>query len=152
MHRVALSLYLGLLALAIPSTTLAQLRIDTVFTWRGYGRMATTHLQIYDISTEEDRPYTIILRELADNRGASTVHDARHLVELIGRQYDIDPAETTWVFHWGGFSFAGAEGNKRKELFLRATFRRNKSGTLGTASWRVVTREHVEVYTDRQFR
>ncbi len=74
------------------------------------------------------------------------------LVELIGRKFEVDPAQAYWVCHWGAFSFEGAQPNKRKELFLRATFRRTKNQSLGTPSWRVVTREEVEEYTDRQFR
>ena len=130
----------------------AQLLVDTLFTWQGYTRIATCHLRIYKTAPDEDRPHTVVIRELAENDGPSTTSDARHLVELIGRQYDVDPAQAYWVFHWGAFSYAGAEPNKRKELFLRATFRRNKNQGLGTPLWRVVTRKEVEDYTDRQFR
>jgi hypothetical protein len=138
--------------LAVPLEASAQLRVDTLFTWRGYARAATCRLQIYAVPSDEDRPHTVVLRELAENDGASTLTDARHLVELVGRRFEIDPAAATWVFHWGAFSFEGAAPNKRKEMFLRATFRWNKSGTLDTPSWRVVTRAQVEDYTDRQFR
>lgn len=151
--RSALSGFLLLLiSLAAPSQASAQLRADTVFTWRGYGRPSTCGLRIYATPIDEDRPHTVIIREQAENGGASTIADARHLVELIGRRFEIDPAEATWVFHWGAFSYDGAVPDKRKELFLRATFRWNKSGTLSTPSWRVVTRAQVEDYTDRQFR
>ena len=130
----------------------AQPRVDTVFTWQGYARPSSCHLRIYATPADEARPHTVVLREIAENRGASTVADARHLAELIGRQYDIDPAAATWVFHWGAFSYAGAAPDKRKELFLRATFRWNKSGTLSTPLWRVISRAQVDAYTDRQFR
>lgn len=91
----------------------------------------------------------MILDELADNKGTSITGDARHLVELIGRQLTFEPSETCWIFHWGAFSFEGAENSTRKELFLRATFRRTKSGALGSPYWRVLSREEVEEYTDR---
>ena len=152
MRRVYVSLFIFLLGLTVPPHASAQLRADTVFTWRGYGRASTCGLRIYATPFDEDRPHTVIIREQAENDGASTVADARHLVELIGRRFEIDPAEATWVFHWGAFSYEDAAPNKRKELFLRATFRWNKSGTLSTPTWRVVTRAQVEDYTDRQFR
>ena len=152
MCRAFLGLFVGLIGLAAPSDVSAQLRADTVFTWRGYARASTCHLRIYATPSDEDRPHTIIIRELAENTGASSIADARHLVELVGRRFEIDPAAVTWIFHWGAFSYEGAAPNKRKELFLRATFRWNKSGSLGTPSWRVVTREQVEDYTDRLFR
>ena len=152
MRRTLPCFLIILLSLAVPSQASAQLRADTVFTWRGYGRASICGLRIYATPTDEDRPHTVIIREQAENDGASIIADARHLVELLGRQFEIDPAEATWVFHWGAFSYDGAAPNKRKELFLRATFRWNKSGTLSTPSWRVITRAQVEDYTDRQFR
>lgn len=152
LRRASLCLFVGLLGLAVPLEAPAQLRTDTLFTWRGYTRTATCRLQIYAVPSDEDRPYTIVLHEIAENGGASTLTDASYLAELVGRQFEIDPAKATWLFFWGAFSYEGAVPNKRKELFLRATFRWNKSGTLSTPSWRVVTREQVEDYTDRQFR
>ena len=116
----------GLLGLVSPSQAKAQLQVDTVFTWRGYTRPATCHLRIYTSPTDDARPHTVLIRELAENAGGSTVSDARHLVELIGRRFAVDPAEAHWVFHWGAFSYAGATPDRRKELFLRATFRWNK--------------------------
>ena len=152
MRFVFSCLVVGLISLAVPPQAPAQLRADTVFTWRGYARASMCRLRIYATPADEDRPHTVIIREQAENSGVSTVADARHLVELVGRRFEIDPAEATWIFHWGAFSFEGAEPNRRKELFLRATFRRNKNQSLGTPSWRVVSREEVEAYTDRQFR
>lgn len=130
----------------------AQLLADTVFTWQGYTRTATCHLRIYKTAPGEERTHTVVIGERAENDGPSTTSDARHLVELIGRQLDVDPAQAYWIFHWGAFSYKGAQPNQRKELFLRATFRRTKNQSLGTPSWRVVTRQEVEEYTDRQFR
>ena len=107
------------------------------------------HTGLFVVNDEID---TVVIGERAENDGPSTTSDARHLAELIGRQLDVDPAQAYWIFHWGAFSYNGAQPNQRKELFLRATFRRTKNQSLGTPSWRVVTREEVEAYTDRQFR
>ena len=151
MLRAWRCLFMVLLATAAHPAS-AQLLIDTVYTWQGYARAGICHLRIYKTAPGEERTHTVVIREQAENDGPTTTSDARHLVELVGRQFDVDPARAYWVFHWGAFSFEGAEPNRRKELFLRATFRRNKNQSLGTPSWRVVSREEVEAYTDRQFR
>ncbi len=139
-----------LAAFAAPAR--AQLVADTLFTWKGYDGTGKCRIRIYKTPpSDEDRSHVVVIRELAENKGPATVNDARHLAEMIGRTYGIDPANAYWVFHWGAFSFEGARPNKRKELFIRATFRHGKSQRLGTPSWRVITREDVEDYTDRQF-
>ncbi len=152
MRRVFACLFAAVLASACAPPAFTQALVDTVYTWQGYVRTGTCHLRIYAAPPGEDRTRTVVVRELAENAGPSTVADARHLVELIGRHFEIDPTEATWVFHWGAFSFEGAGLRGRKELFLRATFRRLKSQNLSTPSWKVISREEVEAYTDRQFR
>ena len=142
-----------LLALAPPLSLVAQPLADTLFTWRGYARVAECRVQVYPAPPDEEtRTRTILVRELARNRGPSTVQDARHLVELIGRQLGLNPAEAYWVFHWGAFSYAGAAPDRDKELFLRATFRRTSTGRLGTPYWKVINRDAVRELTDRRFR
>lgn len=152
MLRVFLSVSVGWLVVGGMQPAGAQLLADTVFTWRGYGRAATCQLRLYAAPPGEERTHTFVIREVAENEGPSTVSDVRHLVELIGRAFEIDPAQATWVFYWGAFSYEGAHPDRRKELFLRATFRRNKNRSLSTPLWRIVTREEVEDYTDRHFR
>ena len=76
--------------------------------------------------------------------------DVQHLVELVARSLDVDPEEAFWVFHWGGFSYAGSE-RSGKEFFLRATFRRSDTGSLGAPFWRLISRNTVVDYTDRAF-
>ena len=93
----------------------------------------------------------VVIREIAENRGPPATRDARYLVDHIGRDFDFDPVTALWVFHWGSFSYAGA-GESRREIFLRATFRRSSSGDLGGPSWRLVDREDLEELTDRKFR
>ncbi len=139
----------ALLSTAI--ATQAQTVADTSFSWQGYGRTSTCRLAIFDNAPDEERPYTIVVREVGTNTGDSTLDDARYLVEQVGRSYGIDPAQATWVFHWGAFSYDGAE-REGKEILLRATFRRGKRGDLTTPSWRLVSRAEVEEITDRQFR
>ena len=79
----------------------AQLLADTVFTWQGYTRTATCHLRIYKTAPGEERTHTVVIGERAESDGPSTTSDARHLVELIGRQFDVNPDQAYWIFHWG---------------------------------------------------
>lgn len=151
MHRELLLALFVAFGLMSPSTAQAQLIADTLFTWQGYARIAQTQLRLYHNPAEEKRPYTVVLQELAANDGPSTVTDARYLADEIGRTFGIDPAEAYWVFHWGGFSYAGAQPDAKKELFIRATFTRSTSDRLMGPSWRIVGRDDVLAYTDRQF-
>ncbi len=136
--------------LALPEAY-AQPVADTLFTWQGYGRSSTCQVRIFAVPTNDDRPHTIVIREVAENKGHSTLEDAAFLVEQVGRQFGIDPTEATFIFHWGSFSYEDARPNRRKQLFMRATFRRTKTQRLGSPSWRVLTRAEVDDYTDRQF-
>lgn len=130
----------------------AQPLADTLFAWQGYAQPSTCHVSLYPAPPGDDRSHTVVIRELAENQGATTVEDARHLAELIGRHYGVDPTAVYWIFQWGAFSYEGAAPARHKTLFLRATFRRLKSQDLGSPQWRLLTREQVEDLTDRQFR
>lgn len=144
-----LLLALTAIALAAPAAR-AQALTDTLFTWQGYSQAGTCRLHIYPTPPDEERTRVIVLEELAENEGPSTVDDARHLAELVGRQHGIDPAEAFWVFHLGPFSYEGAEGGP--ELFLRATFSRTQAGNLSSPYWRVISKDEVRELTDRRFR
>lgn len=151
LFMVACSL-LAFLLLPGPSVSRAQPLADTLFSWRGYARTARCQVRVYPTPPDEERTRTVMVKELAENRGPSTVDDARYLAELIGRQFGIDPAVAYWIFHWGAFSYAGAEPDPDKELFLRVTFRRTSTGRLSTPYWRVIRRNEVRELTDRRFR
>jgi len=149
--RVALvCCFIGLIA---ASPLSAQPLTDTLITWRGYARTAQTQVHLYPGPPDaETRTRTIVVKELATNRGPSTLSDVRYLAEHIGRQFGIDPAQATWIFHWGAFSFDGADPSSDKELFLRATFHRTSTNRLSTPYWKVVDRNAVRELTDRRFR
>ena len=136
----------------LPAPAHAQLLADTTLSWQGYQSDAQCRVLIYRGLPDAERRHTVVLQELARNDGPSTLHDARFLAELVSRRFSLAPAEAFWVYHWGAFSFEGAAPDRDKELFLRATFRPNRSGSLGAPTWRVVSREDVEDLTDRHFR
>lgn len=139
-----------ILTFALSAPAAGQALVDTVFAWSGYARPSRCHVRVYP-SLDEARPHTVVLEELAESAGRTTVEDAPLLAELVGRALGLDPTAVTWVVHWGPFSFAGAAPRPRKELFLRATFRRGRSGALTTPAWRILGREEVEDLTDRRW-
>lgn len=155
-HRAAFmaTAMAGLLVTFVGSAA-AQVR-DSTYTWRSYATIARCSISIFDIvdgasSTRTPQSHLVVVRELRENTGPSATEDARYLVDRIGRDFGFDPTETLFVFHWGRFSFEETNA-PRQELFLRATYRRSKSGSLTGPQWRVVRREDLEALTDRAFR
>ncbi|MEX0600969.1 MAG: hypothetical protein WD205_10020, partial [Rhodothermales bacterium] len=82
--------------------------VDTTFTWRGYTSMSECRVRLYRSAESVQRPLTVVLDELSANPGRSTLDDAPLLVELVARTLRVEPDSAFWIFHWGGFSFAGA--------------------------------------------
>jgi hypothetical protein len=148
MPRSVLALLLSVL-LAAPAA--GQPRTDTAVTWRSYSRTGTTHAAVYPAPSDDEETRTIVLRELAENRGPTTVADLPYVADLVGRRLGVDPARVYWIVYWGGFSFAGADPDADKTLFLEATFNRTGDGDLGSPSWDVVTETEVRELTDRRW-
>jgi hypothetical protein len=145
---------LGALSFAALSLTAApaaeaQIVVDTTYTWRAYASVAECRLRIYR-TVDPDRGHLVILGEAASNPGPSIMSDARYLVTHVGRDFNIQPSEAHWVFHWGSFSHDGAR-ESRKEIFLRSGFR-DSDGLVSTPQWRVVDRDQLEELTNRAFR
>jgi hypothetical protein len=139
------------LVFLFPLSTFAQPQTDTTLTWRSYSRTGTTQVQVYPGPPDDEETHTIVLRELAENRGPSTVEDLQYLADLVGRRLGLDPTQAYWVLHWGGFSFEGADPNADKALFLRATFNRTSSGNLSSPYWNVISETDVRELTDRRW-
>ena len=139
-----------LLILSTAQISYSQLIADTLYSWQGYSKPAICGIQLYKNPPKSSKKYTVVLTELADNTGPTTTSEIGYLAEAIGRTYHFDPTMAFWVIHWGGFSFSSA-GKSNKELFIRATFRRTASQRIGAPQWKIISREDVENYTDRQF-
>lgn len=147
-----LALYLLMLFLFSPTLPAhGQMLADTLFTWQGYSsKPGKCGLKLYKNLDKVAKNYTVVLKELGENPGPSTIHEIGYLAEQIGRSFDIDPTQAYWVIHWGAFSYEGAKQSK-KVLFIRATFSRTSTQRISAPQWRVISREDVEKYTDRQF-
>jgi len=147
--RVVFLLVFGII-LTLPAA--AQPQADTTVTWRSYSRTGTAQVQVYPGPPDEEETHTIVVQELAENNGPSTVEDFSFLADLVGRRLGVDPTTAYWVLHWGGFSFEGADPDADKSLFLEATFHRTQSGDLGSPRWDVISKTDVRELTDRRWR
>ena len=122
--------------------------------WRSYNggtRRATATL--YGNASRfdaEERPYTVVLVQGEGNR-APVTEDAKYVAEIVGRDLGVPPTRLAFLFRFAIAPTCGAEGADRP-LTIRATFRRSSSGGLVSPSWRVLSAEEVEDYTDRQLR
>jgi len=133
------------------ATAAAQPTTDTTVTWRSYSRTGTTEVQVYPGPPDEEETHTIVLRELARNRGPSTVEDLSYLADLVGRRLGVNPAQAYWVVYWGGFSFEGGDPDADKGLYLEATFNRTADGDLGSPDWDVISETELRELTDRRW-
>lgn len=142
-----------LLMLMLPAYPLtAQPIADTTFTWRGYTHESHTHLQLYPgPPRDENRDHTVVLRELAANRGPTVLDDIGYVAEQVGRTFGVDPARVAWVVHWGAFSYDGAAPSG-KEVLVRVTFRRTSTGRLSAPYWRVITPADLRALTAERYR
>jgi hypothetical protein len=143
--------FLFCLGAAAASPVFAQLQTDTLFTWRGYAQHGRCRLRVYAPALTLDRQAVIVIQEIAENEGPSTVYDIAYLAEEVGRSFALAPDSVHWIVHWGAFSFEATTAQRGKEVFLRATFKRTTKGHLGAPQWRVISREEVREYTDRAF-
>ena len=142
--------FVSLLLITTSQRSNCQLLTDTLFTWKGYSEKGLCGLQLYQNAFDTKKTYTIILREIGENKGPTTIEEINYLVEQIGRSFDLDPTNVYWIIHWGHFSYSGA-ARSNKELFIRATFSRTSTMRLGAPQWRIIHTEDIERYTDRQF-
>ena len=149
----------AVLALVLASTVAAQTPVtipsDKVAEWQGYelvwrsydGRARRATATLYGNANRHDadeRPYTVVLVQGTGNP-APVTGDAVYLAEVVGRDLSVDPTRLAFLFR---FATEGAE----RPLTVRATVRRSSSGGLTSPSWRVLSADEVEAYTDRQLR
>ena len=138
---------------ALPRATVQEWQ-GKPLTWRSYGRgdlapggTLSATATIYGNASRHDsdeRPYSVVLVQGEGNRAPIT-EDAKYLAEIIGRDLGVSPTRLAFLFR---FAVEGAD----RPLTIRATFRLSSSGNLVSPSWRVLSAEEVEDYTDRQLR
>ncbi|OZC01300.1 hypothetical protein [Rubricoccus marinus] len=161
MTRIAILLALTLVSLLAAPTAAAQRDQpynltgatiqewqDKPLTWRSYGGgTLSATATIYGNASRHDsdeRSYSVVLVQGEGNRAPIT-EDAKYLAEIIGRDLGVSPTRLAFLFRFA------VEGTDRP-LTIRATFRLSSSGNLVSPSWRVLSTEEVEDYTDRQLR
>ena len=131
----------------IPSATVQEWQ-GYALTWRSYdGGTRSATATLYGNTSRHDsdeRPYTVVLVQGEGNRAPIT-EDAKYLAEIIGRDLGVSPTRLAFLFRF-------AVEDTDRPLTVRATFRLSSSGNLVSPSWRVLSAEEVEDYTDRQLR
>ena len=53
----------------------------------------TAQVAVYPGPPDEEETHTIVVKELARNRGPTVVNDFPYLADLVGRQVGLDPAK-----------------------------------------------------------
>ena len=131
----------------IPSATVQEWQ-GYALTWRSYdGGTRSATATLYGNTSRHDsdeRPYTVVLVQGEGNRAPIT-EDAKYLAEIIGRDLGVSPTRLAFLFRF-------AVEDTDRPLTVRATFWLSSSGNLVSPSWRVLSAEEVEDYTDRQLR
>ena len=131
----------------LPSATVQEWQ-GYALTWRSYnGGTRSATATLYGNTSRHDsdeRPYTVVLVQGEGNRAPIT-EDAKYLAEIIGRDLGVSPTRLAFLFRF-------AVEDTDRPLTIRATFRLSSSGNLMSPSWRVLSAEEVEDYTDRQLR
>ena len=131
----------------LPSATVQQWQGYTL-TWRSYnGGTRSATATLYGNTSRHDseqRPFTVVLVQ-GEGNPAPITEEAAYLAEIIGRDLGVSPTRLAFVYRFA------VEGSRRP-LSIRATFRLSSTGRLVAPSWRVLSSEEVEDYTDRQLR
>ena len=120
---------------------------DQEVTWRAYAAERAARVRVFAID-DERRPHTIVVDDRASNGGPIT-DEAQFVADLVGREVGVDPTAATFVFRFTPSAFAEGAQERGKTLLLKATFRRTKSGGLGSPDWRVLTTDALDELTDR---
>ena len=142
-----------LLLLVAPASAQGGPLHDREISWRSYdvGHERGARVRVF-ASDDERRPHTVVVDDRAENGRAPVTDEAPFVAETVARELGFDPTEATFVFRFTARSFAEDGSEKGKALLIKATFRRNASGSLGAPSWRVITSEALEDLTDRAMR
>ncbi|MES3628640.1 MAG: hypothetical protein PPP56_00570 [Longimonas sp.] len=150
--RAVVLFLLALLFSGAVAPAASQPIADTLFSWRGYTQVSQSHLQLYPGPPgDENRDHTVVLRELADNNGPSTLDDIGYVAEQVGREFGMDPARVFWIVHWGAFSYVHNATSSR-DVLIRVTFRRTSTGRLSAPYWRVITHSDLRDLTANRYR
>ena len=120
---------------------------DREVTWKAYAADRAARVRVFAID-DERRPHTIVVDDRASNGGPIT-DEAQFVADLVGREVGVDPTTATFVFRFTPAAFAEGARERGKTLLLRATFRRTRSGGLGSPDWRVLTTDALDELTDR---
>jgi hypothetical protein len=132
---------------------IAQPISESDLTWNSDGfTPSKCHIVVYKADAHELRGKThvVVIKELAENKGKTTIEDAKFLAEKIAEDQKIEIENLFFIHYIGSFSFENGQG--RKSILMGTSFRRQENGRLNAASWRIVSMADAVSYTDRQFK
>lgn len=126
---------------------------DREVSWSSYtlGQNRTARVRVFACE-DERRPHTVVIDDRAGNGRAPVTDEAPYVAETVGRELGFDPTEATFVFRFTEGSFVEGGEDRGKALLVKATFRRNPSGSLAAPAWRVISSDELEDLTDRAMR
>lgn len=126
---------------------------DREISWRSYdlGHDRSARVRVFACD-DERRPHTVVIDDRAENGRTPVTDEAPYVAETVAREIGFDPTEATFVFRFTEGSFVEGGSDRGKALLVKATFRRNPSGSLAAPSWRVISPDVLEDLTDRAMR
>lgn len=97
-------------------------------------------LRIYNTETGA----VVILSELADNPGISVTNAIEQLATEIAKRYALNPKTTTWIEHYGPFSYYPQDGDDPNyETFDKITFAW-RDNIASAPQWKRLSQEQVQ--------
>ena len=111
--------------------------------WERRGVRHTVPASLYanDGRDRARRPYTVALAD--DGPGPIAAHEAQDVAGAVSDSLGVPVGQLALLFRYD-------LGEGRGVLTIRCTLSEREDGRLGSPSWRVLTREEVEDYTNRQ--
>lgn len=146
-------LSLGIFILFSGVISPAQVLTEQVIEWNSDGyQTSKCHVTLYKADEIETRGKThiVVLRELAENTGRTTLDDAKYLAEYVTARFSLELEQVLFIHYVGAFSFGDGKG--RKAILMATSFKKQENGRLTSPSWRLSSFEDLANYTDRQFK
>lgn len=145
MHQAAIIGFLPFFVITVNAQS-----IDTVLTWRDYSYIASARVRVYDVVDDKRKLFTAVIDERGQNKGSAAINDASYIIQMIGKDLNLEPTSVYWVFRWSIGSF-DVDCTSPKEVMIMATMGRSKSNKLTGPSWRVIDAQRLKEMTDRQW-
>jgi len=119
--------------------------IDTILQYNPppLGWPSRCRLRIFEVG---DGGSLVVFTELGDNEGMSVTNAAGHLAALVAFDYDLDPANVTWLENYTPASYTYRDGRAETFDLVSFTWQRGRGAWLAMSpEWKRVTAEEIEI-------